>query len=193
VVFLKRKIALTVILLLGISFISWIGSTSAQPVIEVWAYTDRAYYEYGDTGTLFIAIRNKGEGDIILKEISVVFPWHGWYHETWDGNFTEQNINEALTEGKFYTHTLSFKVPSESRNKWTKREADIIVKYAFGEELETVTSTIAINIATPFYNESLTAIYYLSGVLTMAVVIVTIELFFIWRRLGKFPASTSAS
>ncbi len=189
--FLKRKIAITIILL-GISLTIWISSTSAQqPVIKLWTYTDKAYYGYGEAGTLSVTVHNNGPGDIVLKNITAMFPWYGWYHETWDGNVTE-SLNKALNEGEFETYTLQFNIPSESRNQWTINNATIILKYTFGPELKTETSTIPINIAMPVYNESIMPIYYLTGVLTAAVIVVIIELYFVWRRLGKLTAAPAA-
>jgi hypothetical protein len=180
------------VILLGIFLALWISSTSAQqPVIELWVYTDKAYYGYGETGTLSVTVHNKGPGDMVLKNITVMFPWHGWYHETWDGNVTK-TVNKAVNKGEFETYTLQVNVPSEMRNRWTKDEAEIIVKYTFGPELKTKKSTIPINIAIPVYNENITPIYYLTGVLTTAVIVVIIELYFVWRRLCKLTATPEA-
>jgi hypothetical protein len=188
-----KKIA-TITFLLGILSMLWIHPTSAQlPKIEVWAYTDRAYYRYGESGTLFITVRNKGPGDVILKNITAIFPWYGWHHETWQGNNTLRDIDKVLKKGDFQTFTLSFSVPSESRSGWTPMsEAKITVKCTFGNEILTQTSTIPINIALPVYNENIMTIYYLSGILTIAVIVVIIELYFVWKRLGKPVAPETA-
>jgi hypothetical protein len=183
---MKKIAALTI--LLEILSMLWINPISAQPTIEIWAYTDRAHYRHGDTGTLYITVRNKGPGDIILKNITVEFPWYGWYHEEWQGNATI-TVDKALNEGAFETYSLQFNVPSESRSQWMPmEEAKIVVKYAFGAKIFDPGSTIPINIATPVYDENIAPIYYLSVILTIAVIILNIELYFVWRRLGRLAA-----
>jgi len=181
---LRRKIATTAIL--GIFIVMLINITSAQPSTTLWIRTDKAYYGYGDEGTLYVTIHNNGPGPIEIKSITVTFPWHGWYHETWDGNFTEKVTNGALGKRDNKTYTFRFKVPSESRDRWNKDEAEIVVEYQYGLGLsDTVNRKILINVVTPVYNETIMPIYYLTAALTIAVIIVIIELYFVWKRLRK--------
>ena len=183
--FLKRKIAVTTIML-GISIVMLISVTFAQPVTELWIRTDKAYYGYGDQGTLLVTLKNNGPGAIEIKSIEVTFPWFGWYHETWDGNYTMEITDGAIGENGTETYTVEFKVPSESRDRWEVfDEAEVEVKYQYGPETETVKRNIWINVMTPVYNENIMPIYYLTAVLTIAVIIAIIELYFVWKRLGR--------
>jgi len=170
-----------------------ISVTFAQPVTELWIYTDKAYYGYGDEGTLFVTIRNNGPGAIEIKSIKVKFPWYGWYHESWDGNFTKEITNGALGEKLAKTYSVQFKIPSESRDRWRGSEAEIEVKYQYGPETETIERKILINLMAPVYNENITPIYYLTGVLTIAVIVVIVELYFILRRLRKAATAQTLS
>ena len=182
--FLKRKIAVTTIML-GISIVMLISVTFAQPVTELWIRTDKASYGYGDDGTLLVTIKNNGPGAIEIKSIKVTFPWFGWYHETWDGNYTMEITDGAIGENGTETYNVEFKVPSESRDRWTGNEAEIKVEYQYGTEAKTVERKIWINVMIPVYNENIMPIYYLTAVLTIAVIIAIIELYFVWKRLGR--------
>jgi hypothetical protein len=184
--FLKRKIAMTIILL-GISLMTWIGLASAEEEIELFVYTDKAYYGYGETGTLYVTVWNKG-GAVDLNNIKVNFPWEGLYHETWDGNLTYE-INEPLGKGEMTTYQLNFRIPSESRDAWTDEKTTVTLNYG---ESKKETRFIQIDIAKPVYSENVMPIYYLTGVLTTAVIVVIIELYFVWRRLGKLTAAPAA-
>lgn len=183
---LKRKIAMTVILL-GIYLMMWVGLASAEE-IELYVRTDKAYYGYGEEGTLYVTVSNEG-GAVDLKNIEVNFPWEGLYHETWDGNLTHE-INAALGKGEMTTYELTFKIPSESRDVWTYGETTkVTLNYEVAGEPKDKTRFIYINVATPVHNENIMPIYYLTAVLTTAVIIVIIELYLVWRRLGRAAAA----
>jgi uncharacterized membrane protein len=190
VVFLKRKIVIVTILL-GIALTMWTGSVSAQDKIELYVYTDKAYYRYGEEGTLFVTVWNKG-GAVDLKSIKVNLPWEGFYHETWTGNLTYE-INAALGKGAKATYKLTFEIPSESRDRWKDGEAKVTLSYEENGEVKEETRSIRINMVTPVYNENIMPIYYLIGVLNTLAIIAIIELYFVWKRLGKSLASTSMS
>jgi uncharacterized membrane protein len=178
-------------ILLGISLTMLIGLASAQNEIELYVYTDKAYYEYGEEGTLSVTVWNKG-GAVDLRKIEVHFPWEGLYHETWDGNLTHE-INAALGQDDMTTFELAFKIPSESRDVWTDGKTKVTLNYEIAGEPTKKETHIQINVATPVYNENITPIYYLTGVLTTAVIIVIIELYFVWRRLGRLARAPATS
>jgi uncharacterized membrane protein len=189
--FLKRKIAVTTIIL-GISLMMWAGLVSAQMEIELYVYTDRSFYGFGDEGTLSVTVWNKG-GAVDLKNIEVNFPWEGLYHESWAGNLTHE-IDSALGKGEMTTYELNFEIPSESRDVWAGGgSARVTLNYEAAGEQEEETRFIQINMAIPVHTENIMPIYYLTAVLTTTVIIVIIELYFVWKRLGKLtPAPVTA-
>jgi hypothetical protein len=189
---LKRKIVLTAIILTIYTLIST-SVTFAQPVIQLWLHTDRASYGYGDEGTLSITIRNNGPGAIEIERITVTFPWFGWYHEAWDGNYTEAIANGAVGEDGSETYIVEFIVPSESRDRWTDNEAEVNVRYKYGLETDSMERTISISVMAQVYNENIMPIYYLTAVLTIATLVVIIELYFVWKRLGKIAHTPTAA
>jgi uncharacterized membrane protein len=181
VVFLKRKIATTLIVL-GIALALGIGSVSAEE-IELYVYTNKASYEYGEHGTLYATVWNKG-GAVDLENIEVNFPWEGLYHETWDGNAT-LDISSSIGKGEQETYEIAFTIPSESRGTWGGTgAAQVTLNY---EE-----SSVWIVIAVPVSNENIMPTYYLTIVLAIAVIVVIIELYFVWRRLGR-PSLTATT
>jgi len=171
-----------ILILLGITLTMWIGLASAQDEVRLYAYTDKPYYGYGDEGTLYVTVQNKGDA-VDLNYIRVEFPWEDG--QLW--NFTYLDINEALGGGKNNTYQIAFTIPSESRSSWKNNDATIKL-YHSGID-SPATTKVKINLATPVNNETLPSIYYLLGVLTTAVIIVIVELYFVWRRLGKITAT----
>ncbi len=191
VVFLKRKIA-TTLAILAISLTLGISLASADEEIELYVYTDKASYEYGDRGTLYVTIWNKG-GAVDLENIEVHFPWEGLYHETWDGNAT-LDISSSIGKGEQETHEIPFTIPSESRGTWGgSGAAQVTLHYEALGTPESLESSVWIATAIPISNENIMPTYYLTIVLAIAVIVVIIELYFVWRRLGRlsFPTPTA--
>ncbi|MFQ6073929.1 MAG: hypothetical protein ACE5KC_01790 [Candidatus Bathyarchaeia archaeon] len=188
---MRRKIAVAAVL--SVIYMFMLTSvTFAQAPAQLWINTDKAYYGYGERGTLFVTVKNNGPGAIEIRSITVKFPWHGWYHDAWDGNYTKKITDGALGENRTSTYTIEFRVPSESRDGWSVYdEAEVEVKYQYGAISDSVSKKILINAMIPVYNENIVPIYYLTAALTIAVVIVIFELYLVWRRLRKLtPAPT---
>lgn len=168
------------LIMLGVALTMWISLASADEEIELYVRTDKASYGYGEEGTLFVTVWNKG-GAVTLKNIEVKFPWerpHLW-------NYTTFDIEEAIGKTQ-ETYEIPFNVPSESRNVWGNSIAQVTLNYEDTDEIsKTEETTIPINIAVPVFEENITPIYYLTAVLTTAVIIALIELYFVWKRLGK--------
>lgn len=162
----------------------WIGLTSAQVEIKLYAYTDKPYYGYGEEGTLYVEVWNK-ESAVDLNYIKVEFPWENGV--LW--NFTYLEIDKPIGKGENKTYEITFKVPSESRSGWTNNDATVTLYYSGAGP---ATAKIKINVTTPIYNENIMPIYYLTAVLTTAVIIVIIELYFVWKRLSKHTAAPAA-
>jgi len=192
--FLKGKIAEILIVLGALLVMSTPVALAAE--VRFSAYTDKAFYRFSEEGTLYVTVRNDQKGPIAVKKIQVRFPWWGWYHEEWSGNITK-NISEeeqTIVENRSRTFSIKFTVPSESRDQWKKNTAEIRVTYVYGDETTTSDPIdVPINIAQPVYNENIIPIYYLTGLLTIAVIIVIVELYFVWRRLGKLTAPSAPS
>ncbi len=113
---MKMKIAPLALLVLGI--ISTIAITPSHaallpPVIS--GRTDKAAYAPGDSGTLYITVRNIGTQSIGIKNITVAYPWKAFITDHWDGNFTTTGIGQAILGGQNYNTQYTFTVPTDGR------------------------------------------------------------------------------
>lgn len=93
-------------------------SVTAQNDVTIHAWTDRLQYEPGETGTLYITVRNDlPDTDLIIKNISIIYdPWHAYVKDHWEGNESFTNINEILEmKGGVYYKETTFTVPTGGR------------------------------------------------------------------------------
>ncbi len=104
-------ILLTISILAGIM----LTPTHASYVVNIYARTDRASYVPGDTGTLFITVRNDGTQSFAVKNTSITYPWKAFITDHWDGNFTTTGITQPLAGGQTYNTQYTFTVPSDGR------------------------------------------------------------------------------
>ncbi len=77
--------------------------------------TDRASYLPGDSGTLLITIRNQGTQAFTVKNLTISFSWLSFLNDHWDGNYTINSINKAISTGQTYNTQQGFTVPSDGR------------------------------------------------------------------------------
>ncbi len=88
---------------------------AALPGLAVYAHTDRASYSPGDTGTLFLTVRNQGTSAFTIKNVTVTYPWKAFITDHWEGNFTSTIALQALAAGQTYNNQYSFTVPNDGR------------------------------------------------------------------------------
>src|SRR5216684_1630387 len=103
--------------MLAISILAGImlAPSHASISVNVYARTDKAGYVPGDTGTLFITVRNDGTQSFAVKNISITYPWKAFVTDHWDGNFTTTSITQALAQGQTYNTQYAFTVPTDGR------------------------------------------------------------------------------
>ena len=104
--------------LLAISILAGImlTPTHASFVINTYARTDRASYVPGDSGTLFITVRNSGTQAFTVKNISITYPWKAFITDHWDGNTTNVITPVvALAAGQTYNTQYTFTIPTDGR------------------------------------------------------------------------------
>jgi hypothetical protein len=109
-----KSIPLTV-LAIGIISIIMIAPIHANYQAIAYARADRSSYLPGDSGTLYITVRNEGSQAITVKNITVVYPWMAFITDHWDGNFTATGINQALSQNQNYNTQFSFTLPTDGR------------------------------------------------------------------------------
>ena len=109
-----KSITITLLAIGIIGLITVTPTHAALPGLAVYARTDRTSYAPGDSGTLFITVRNQGASAFTIKNVSVTYPWKFFITDHWDGNFTT-SITQALAEGQTYNTQYSFAVPTDGR------------------------------------------------------------------------------
>lgn len=192
----KNVTAVMVVLLLSL-FVS-LGSitAAAAPNVSVYLSTNKPYYTYGESGTLYVTVRNEGHGPIEIKNITVTFPWFGWYNGKWDGNDTIKDIDEAIAENATSeTFEFTFTVPAEGRGVSLASSAyvDVVYTYTDGSASVYPPPSIVIPIELPVtQNPNLTPILYLMGIDTVLLILVIIGLVYVWmRKPTQLPLATA--
>jgi hypothetical protein len=83
--------------------------------LTVYGYTDQAFYRPGDTGTLKFWIYNDGTEDLILKNLTIFYPWYNPVG-LWGGNDTIiPSTATVIPAGGNWSSTDSFTVPNDGR------------------------------------------------------------------------------
>ena len=82
---------------------------------QIYARTDKSSYLPGDSGTLFITIRNEGSQSFGVRNLTITYPWKTFVTDHWDGNNTYTFTGVALSQGGTWNQQYSFTVPSDGR------------------------------------------------------------------------------
>ena len=121
-------------LLLGMAVMLMIVSMApayAQQIpatVNIYAWTDKTTYNPGESGKLTVVIRNdRADQDLILYNVTVVFPWFAYTGEKWEGNYTVTLSPPATLQknGGVTKHVVDFTVPSDGRALYTSHEISI--------------------------------------------------------------------
>jgi uncharacterized membrane protein len=113
VTILKRKFLL-MLMAVALYALTFTTPVKAAASIATYGYVDKTQYKPGDTGTLKIWIINDGDEDIILKSVTIKYPWNAFY--IWEGNETiKQFTNPAVLQGENWSTSRTFTVPTDGR------------------------------------------------------------------------------
>ncbi len=113
---MKMKSAPLTVLAISILAMIMITPIHATYVPNVYARTDKSSYLPGDTGTLFITVRNTGTQSFAVKNISISYPWKAFVTDHWDGNTTTiLSPTPALAQNGIYNTQYTFTVPNDGR------------------------------------------------------------------------------
>jgi len=87
----------------------------AAASLQVYGYTDQVYYRPGDTGTLKFWIYNSGTVNLILDNVTIIYPWYNPV-ALWGGNDTIiPSTSVVIAPGGNWSGTSSFTVPNDGR------------------------------------------------------------------------------
>jgi hypothetical protein len=108
----KRKFIL-ILMAIALSTLTFTMPVNAAAHVEIYGYVDKTQYMPGDKGTLNIWIVNDGTEDVILKSVTIKYPWNAFY--IWEGNETIKGINAAILQGGNWSTSRTFTVPTDGR------------------------------------------------------------------------------
>ena len=86
--------------------------------VNIYAWTDKTYYNPGEKGVLKIVVRNdRTDQDLIIKNITITYPWFGYTGDKWEGNDTiKVDPPPVITKnGGTYTKSVDFNIPTDGR------------------------------------------------------------------------------
>jgi len=85
--------------------------------VNVYAWVDKPQYEVGETGTLYITVRNDRTDSIEIRNVTIRFPWFAYVQDHWEGNETIKGtpVDTISSEGGHYYREVKFTVPNDGR------------------------------------------------------------------------------
>jgi hypothetical protein len=106
----------TTIAILAICLTSSAYADEPSPAVNIYAWTDKTSYNPGEKGVLKIVIRNnRTDVDLILKNITITYPWFAYTGEKWEGNATLKPDVALTKNGGVYTTNVEFDIPMDGR------------------------------------------------------------------------------
>ncbi len=181
---MKRSISLS-LLIIGVITAMVLAPAHASYSSVAYAWTDKASYLPGDSGTLSVTVLNSGTVDFSVKNVSITFPWKAFLVNHWDGNITDTTINQALGQGQAFNKQYAFTVPTDGRvNTLSGGASAIQVVVGVNVGTGSVQTTAPISIAQATYQPVSLTTYALPVASTaiFAVAVVLLALIFLEVR-----------
>jgi hypothetical protein len=187
---LKKKI-IAISLMMAFLMMLYVHSAAAQNEVTVYAWTDRVQYNPGETGTLYITVRNDlPDTDVIIKNISIVYDsWYAYVKDHWEGNQSFMNINQICTmKGGVYYKEVTFTVPTGGRGVTTHATITVMLDKP---EYNPGPNTVQIDVVEPPYPMTITNMDMwmtsLIVVIVICTIILAIVIFLSTRRTPAAP------
>lgn len=194
---MKRKIIviLTMTLLSMILFVSSTKVQAAPKEFYIYAWVDKLQYLPGDSGTLHVTIRNDLDDEVYVYNITIIYPWHAYVIDHWEGNDTIEIKDSVKRDGGVLNKEFTFEVPKDGKALFTSDEIDVVV---YTDELDEQgpDSPVLISVANPPVHMAVTDMDVWMTSLTVAIVICTIILaivFFLSTRGARAPRMVAPS
>jgi uncharacterized membrane protein len=110
-----KKRVLLFFVVLAATALAFSPLCNAIASLTIYGYTDQTFYKPGDTGTLKFWIYNDGTEDLILKNLTIQYPWYSPVG-LWGGNDTIiPSTATVIPPGGNWSSTNSFTVPNDGR------------------------------------------------------------------------------
>jgi uncharacterized membrane protein len=193
----KRILILLVVLVLAAASLAFSPLCRATASLQVYGYTDQTYYKAGDTGTLNFWVYNSGNVDLILDNVTIIYPWSNPVG-LWGGNVTiTPSTSTVIAPGGNWSGTSSFTVPNDGRLLGISSSISITVV----TDKTTQSSSIPISLASvPLYfslqniDQLMTWLMVLVVVIVICTLIIAAAIFLslrgrrtMWKQEAKAP------
>jgi hypothetical protein len=112
------KMKSTILAMLALSIFAAVAVTPSHATTlppDIYARTDKPSYAPGDSGILYITVRNVGTQAITIQNLSITYPWKAFITNHWDGNFTTTGISQPIAQDQTYNTQYSFTLPTDGR------------------------------------------------------------------------------
>jgi hypothetical protein len=120
VVDVNRKLLVLILATVAVFIAAPLASAQEPPTLTAW--TDKAEYGPGETGTLSFALYNSGSSALNIKKVTIVFDeWRAYRNGQWEGNQTIDVTPPLVVESKAapYENSTKFTVPNDGRAQST--------------------------------------------------------------------------
>lgn len=117
---LNRKLFALILVTVAVFIAAPLASAQEPPTLTAW--TDKAEYAPGETGTLSFALYNNGGSALNIKKVTIVFDeWRAYRNGQWEGNQTIDVTPPLVVESKAapYENSTKFTVPNDGRAQTT--------------------------------------------------------------------------
>jgi hypothetical protein len=99
-------------MIIALAILVFSPAANASATTTLYGYTDKTSYMPGDTVTVYFYIHNYGPDQIVLANVTVIYPW---YNIILGGNQTIDAKNAVLTQGKNWNSSATFTIPTDGR------------------------------------------------------------------------------
>ena len=161
-----------------LSVILFVSPTKAQVTsgkFHVYAWVDKLQYAPGDSGTLYVTIRNDNPSEVYIYNITVEYPWHAYVVDHWEGNDTVEIKAAIERDGGVLNKEFTFEVPKDGKAIILTPTIDVDI---WTDELdkEDPDNSVLIDVANPPDHIALKDMDMWMTSLTVAIVVCTIIL-----------------
>ncbi len=181
---MKANIASLAVLAIALVSMTMIAPIHASYAPSVSAWTDKASYIPGDSGTLHITVLNQGSQAFTVRNITVNYPWKAFIVDHWDGNFTASGINQAIATGQTFNIQYAFTVPTDGRASQYIGIISISVGTDIGSTGSYVPGQATISIAAATYQpvELTTSSFAIVEIALLGVAVIMLALVYLGQR-----------
>jgi len=133
---MRKTVSGIMLILISLGILAITPLVESLPIIEFEGYTDKPQYEPAETGTVYFWIYNLGPDSILLRNITILYPWYS--------NRTIANIDIALPKDGNYSNTDNFTIPNDSEEVHSSIQFQIL--YSVGSSTFSIWEFISINV-----------------------------------------------